>query len=109
MVDDDLQWPRLEEFESADENDLCQGEDESRKVRPQIGTNRAYHLQDVLTALLPMTFAPARNPTFAQEIPEHGRARGRDGIFGTQSRYHESDRQRTSPRRSAAWTGKPPP
>jgi hypothetical protein len=32
MVDDDLQWPWLEEFERADENDLCQGEDKCRKV-----------------------------------------------------------------------------
>jgi hypothetical protein len=33
MVDDDLQRPRLEQFERADENNLCQGEDKCRKVR----------------------------------------------------------------------------
>jgi len=91
VVDDHLQRPRLEELERADENDLCQGEDKCWKVRMQVGTNRTSHRQDVLTALLPMAFAPARNRACALEIPGHGKARVRDGIFGVKSRPHESD------------------
>src|SRR6266536_4809516 len=91
MVDDDFKRPRLEKFQGADKNDLCQTEDESRKVRPQVGTNRAHHQQGVLTAPLRMTFALGRNPVCALKILGHGRARVRDGIFGTRSRYREPD------------------
>ena len=90
MINDDFKRPRLEQLERANNNDLYQGEDEGRKVRPQIGTNRAYHQQDVLTAPLPMTFVPARNPACALEIPGHGRARARDGIFGREWLHRES-------------------
>ena len=92
MVDDDFKRPRLEELKRTDKNDLCQSEEESRKVRSQVRTNRAHHQQRVFTAPLRMTLAPARNPAFALEILEHGKARVRDGIFGTRSRYHEPDR-----------------
>src|SRR4029077_15893175 len=105
MVDDNLQWPRLEELECADENDQCQGEDKCPKVRAQVGTSRASHRQNVLTALLPMAFAPARNRACALEIPGHGKARVRDGIFGVKSRPHESNPGPKPPRRSAASTG----
>ena len=69
----------------ADESDLRQGEDKCWKVQAQVGTNPKSHRQDVLTALLPMSFAPARNRACVLEIPGLGRARDRDGIFGVKS------------------------